>query len=183
VLAGCPVYEDCTDDGTDGDPADVVRQELTVRRHQATPVLDNGDADCILADATKALQTGEGTDDVACAVRLARRGSVTEFNHGDGSIDSQAEFDALMRLPGGVKLVDEIIWCRRLMPNIAGCARSGSSLAVIPIASNMAGVPWAHEYGHVKGRHHRNVDNALMHERPSTDGRRVNQAECDAFRC
>jgi len=143
--------------------------------------LDNRRADCILTNATEILQTQDGADDVHCPVRLVRKGDVTAFNTGDGSIDSEADFNTIMRLPGDVKLVDEINWCGRYVVAY-GCAQQNKSLAVVPIASNLAGLVWAHEYGHVKGRPHRNADNALMHEWANTQNRKVNRAECGAFR-
>ncbi|WP_133511044.1 hypothetical protein [Candidatus Thiosymbion oneisti] len=188
VLAGCSSTgndycnygnRDCTN-VIDGDPVNLVRQKLTVRRHTKTD-LDNKCVDCILADATEILQTKDGADDVACPVRLVRKGDVTEFNTGSGSIDSQADFDTIMRLPGDVKLVDEINWCGRYVVAY-GCAQQNKSLAVVPISSDKAGILWAHEYGHVKGRGHRNADSALMHKWLSARNKKINRAECSALR-
>jgi len=146
--------------------------------------LDNGRADCILANATEILQTQDGADDVACAVRLARRGNVTEFSAGDGSIDGPAEFDAIMRAPGNVKLVDEINWCGTYVVAYGCAPMGGSSLAVVPASSNtLAGILWAHEYGHTKGLGHRDADNqAVMYYSISAYPKKVSQAECSAFR-
>jgi len=167
VLAGCTstdkhcAYDKNCTNVTNRDPANVVRQKLTVRRHTKTR-LDNTCVDCILADATEILQTKDDADDVACPVRLVRKGDVTAFSTGTGSIDSQADFDTIMRLPGDVKLVEEINWCGGLKPDIKGCARRGESLAVVPIDPSLTGVLWAHEYGHVKGQGHR-TRNAVMY--------------------
>lgn len=70
------------------DSADVVKQKLRVRYHTKTS-LDNQCVDCILADATQILQTKDGADDVACPVRLVRKGDVTAFNAGSGSIPAR----------------------------------------------------------------------------------------------
>ncbi|CAD7846299.1 MAG: hypothetical protein [Olavius algarvensis Gamma 1 endosymbiont] len=118
LLVGCPSNPVKP---VEGDSPNVVRQELRVRYHSTT-TLDNGTADTILADATAIFQTKDGAGDMACDVRLMRKGNVTEFSDGDGSIDSRAEFDEMMRLPGDIKVVDEINWCDRLIPK--SCKRS-----------------------------------------------------------
>jgi len=186
VLAGCTSTDkhcayarDCTNVSAK-DPADVARQKLAVRYHTKTR-LDNTCVDCILADATEILQTKDGADDVACPVRLARKGDVTEFNTGSGSIDSQADFNTIMGVRGDVKLVDEINWCGRYVVAY-GCAQKDKSLAVVPINPDKAGILWAHEYGHVKGRSHRNADSALMRAWLGTRNKKVNRAECRALR-
>ncbi len=175
----CAYDRDCTN-VIDRDPVNVVRQKLAISRHTETR-LDNQCVDCILADATEILQAENGSGDMACSVRLVREGDVTEFNTGSGSIDSKADFDAVMRLPGDVKLVDEINWCGKYVVAY-GCARRGESLAVVPIAPDMAGILWAHEYGHVRGRPHRDADSALMHKWVNIRNKKVDRAECDAFR-
>lgn len=176
LLTGCPPDRRLDEE----DPPDVVRHELQVTYH-ATTSLNNATADRILADATQILQVDHGEDDVACAVRLARQGNVTEFDAGDGSIDSRAEFEAMMQLPGDIKLVDEINWCGRLIPNVAGCARPGGSVVVTPTLL-YRGLLWAHEYGHTKGLRHRDNGEAVMYIALGLSRRKLNRAECEAFR-
>ncbi len=155
--------------------------------------MSNRRADAILADATNVLQTDDGGDDVACDVKLRRRGNVTKFNSGDGSIDNPDDFRLIMEVPGDIKVVDEINWCGDgnsrfwFMPKILGCAPiGGKSLAVVRHTSNLEGILWAHEYGHNKGlaktrTRHRSDSNALMYKKVHTNARRVSRAECGAF--
>jgi len=47
----------------------------------------------------------------------------------------------------------------------------------------LQGILWGHEYGHTKGLEHRNSgSNAVMYGSIGFNRRRVNRAECDAFR-
>ena len=165
-------------------PEPPVTQSLSVTRF-TTATLDNARADAILAHATNVLKTNDGPGDVACAVELVRQGDVTTFATGDGSIDSQAEFTAVViNPPGNVKVVNAINWCGSLAPNIIGCAPvPGNALAVVRFTENQEGILWAHEYGHNKGLSHRSNDqNVVMFPSIATNRRRVNQAECDAYR-
>src|SRR3954454_25335232 len=50
-----------------------------------------------------------------------RTGSVTTFDNGDGSIDSQAEFDTVIGLPARVKVVSQSNYCSGVPPDIVGC--------------------------------------------------------------
>jgi len=161
----------------------VAQHHLQVRRY-TTASLTNADADRILADAGTVLQTNDGPGDVACATAFSRDGDVTVFAGGDGSIDSQAEFSALIGLPGWIKVVNQINWCGTLSPNIIGCAPiGGNSLAVVRYTSSLEGILWAHEFGHNKGLNHRNDDsNAVMNGVIGSTRRRVTSGECDAYK-
>ena len=121
-------------------PTPPVTQSLSVTRFTTT-TLDNARADAILADATNVLRTNDGSGDVACAVELVRQGNVTTFTAGDGSIDSQAEFTAVViNPPGNIKVVNAINWCGSLSPNIIGCAPvPGNALAVVRFTENQEG--------------------------------------------
>lgn len=72
-----------------------VQHRLQVRRF-TTSSLTNADAD----RNTTVLQTNDGPGDLACATDLVRVGDVTAFTEGNGSVDSAAEFNALIALPG-----------------------------------------------------------------------------------
>ena len=113
-----------------------------------------------------------------------RDGDVTVFTEGDGSIDSAAEFNALTALPGHIKVVNQINWCGALIPNVIGCAPvPGNSLAVVRFTPSLEGILWAHEYGHNKGRSHRNDDaNAVMNGTIGATRLKVDAPECTAFR-
>ena len=165
-------------------PQTPVTHSLSVTRFTSV-ALDNARADAILADASRVLQTNDGPGDVACAVEMVRQGDVSVFTAGDGSIDSEAEFTAVVvNSPGNVKVVNAINWCSTLRPNVIGCApRPGNALAVVRFTANQEGILWAHEYGHNQGLPHRTDDqNVVMFSNIAPNRLRVNQAECDAYR-
>ena len=166
----------------DVDGALSVQHSLQVRRFN-TSSLTNADADRILGDATTVLQANDGAGDVACATAFGRTGDVTAFTEGDGSIDSAAEFNALVALPGQIKIVNQINWCGALIPNVIGCAPvPGNSLAVVRFTPSLEGILLAHEYGHNKGLNHRNDDpNAVMNGTIGATHLRVNASECTAY--
>ncbi len=157
---------------------------LKVRRfNPPPPSLSNTRASTILSNMTTVLRINDGPGDVACKVRFRRKGGVAPFTTGDGSIDSSAEFNAVIALPGEVKTVRFINWCSTLIPNVIGCApRPGQSFTVVRITPNLEGILWAHEYGHNKGLRHRNDPNAVMNPTIGPTRRRVNSTECAAFR-
>ena len=163
--------------------SDIVQHRLQVRRYTSA-ALTNAEADGIMAAASSILQTNDGTGDTACATALSREGDVTAFGEGDGSIDSEAEFNALVALPGWVMVVNQINWCGALIPNVIGCAPvPGDSLAVVRFNPSLEGHLWAHEFGHNKGLSHRNDDpNAVMNGVIADTRRRVTAAECAAYR-
>jgi hypothetical protein len=148
-----------------------------------TSTLNNAAADTILAAATNVLQTNDGVGDRACLVHFTRVGDVTVFATGDGSIDSQAEFNAVSALPGNAKVVNQINWCGRIGFNFIGCGQTpGRSFAVVRVASD-EGILWAHEYGHTQGLPHRSdTSNAVMFASIGANRTRVNASECTAYR-
>lgn len=160
--------------------------QLSVRRHN-TANISNAEADNILAAATNLLRTDSGANDVPCQVNLRRVNDVSVFTQGDGSVDSQAEFDALIALRGRIKVVNVINFCSERQPGILGCApMPGNSQLVVRTDPNIEGVVWAHEFGHTRGLPHRantpgNVG-AVMFPIALADNVRINQSECSAFR-
>ncbi len=170
------VYTLCDQAGPTG-----INHQVQVRRY-STASLTNSRADQILTDATTVLQTNDGPGDVACGTLWTRDGNVTAFSNGDGSIDSSAEFNTVIGLTGHIKVVNQINWCGGLIPNVIGCAPvPGSSLVVVRFTNSLEGILWAHEYGHNKGRSHRNDTNVVMHPTIGSTRRRVNQTECNAY--
>jgi hypothetical protein len=144
--------------------------------------LSSTTADAILAKMTDILQTNNGSGDVACDVEFIRDGGVTVFSTGDGSIDSQAEFNTIIGLTGYVKVVNQINWCSGIGFNIIGCAPTpGSSLAVVRFTTiHQEGILWAHEYGHTQGLQHRSGD-VVMNGTIDANNTRVNSTECNAY--
>ena len=151
-----------------------------------TATLSDADADAILRAASSVLQTdddGSNAGDVACPVQFTRRGNVTAFMVGDGSIDSAAEFNEVVALPGHVKVVNQINWCSGIGFNIIGCAPvPGNSFVVVRFTANQEGILWAHEYGHTRGLSHNTSVDAVMNRTITTARVMVSSAECAAFR-
>lgn len=181
-FAGCQTPDpDC---GPSNVPGHV---DMSITRHTSS-VLSNTTADLILESASDTLQTNNsGGDDVACDVTLARSGSVTTFTTGDGSIDSDDEYDAVLAVPGTVKVVNQITWCGEdPITSALGCAPvpGTSQIVVITGLTHLDGIVWAHEYGHTQGLNHRAANNTRFVMNSAVQGRstRVSTAECDAVR-
>ena len=175
------VYTLCTENRIVVAPPPV-RHNLSVSRHSTTP-LTNGDADRILRDGTRVAQTSDHAGDTACNTEFRRSGNVAVLPGGDGSIDSGAEFSALLAMPGWVKAVNQINWCGSIAAGIIGCAPvPGASLAVVRFTPALEGILWLHEFAHNKGRGHRNGTQNVMH--PSIGATRLglNADECNALR-
>ena len=153
---------------------------LTVGRFN-TATLTNADADRILDDATTVLFRNDGAGDVSCSARLHRTGDVTAFNNGNGIINSQADFNAISGLAWRVKVVNQINWCAALIPNVIGCAGSGSSQLVVRFTANQEGILWAHEYGHTRGLPHVTGASSIMNATISTIRNQATQGECNSF--
>ncbi|MCE3253460.1 MAG: hypothetical protein K0Q67_2480, partial [Cellvibrio sp.] len=160
----------------------IVNKALAVSRF-TTASITNAEADQILGNATNVLQANNGNGDVACQVSMSRSGNVSTFATGDGSIDSSAEFNAVISTPG-VKVVNRINWCGSLAPNIIGCAPvPGSAFTVVRYSSGITeGILWAHEYGHTRGLNHRNDATAVMNGTIASTHLNVTATECNAFR-
>ena len=170
---------DFNGDGSKSDPEAHVC--LRIARF-TTSALTNSEADTIVQKMTTVLRTDDGAGDVACPVTFKRKGSVKTFATGDGSIDSSAEFTAVLAVPGHVKVVDEINFCSEFNPSIIGCAPTpGNSLIVERFSNSQEGILWAHEYGHTRGLPHRNDSNAVMNGSIAPSRTRVNTTECEAF--
>jgi len=147
-----------------------------------TSVLTDADADRILDAATAALFRNDGAGDVSCSVRLHRTGNVGVFNNGNGIINSQADFNTIIGLPGRVKVVNQINWCGALIPNVIGCAPTpGNSNVLVRTGANQEGVLWAHEYGHTRGLPDLTSANSIMNGTININNQRVTAGECNSF--
>lgn len=165
--------------------SDTRRVDVIVHRH-STVALTNADADRILADMGTTLQRKDSPQDVATPVRFVRNGAVRVLPANiAGTIQTQAEWSALMAAGTGVKVVQAIRWCGGPGGSIIGCAPVPSAkmnLAVVRFSSNQEGILWAHEYGHNAGSGHRQDDRrALMYPSIGSDHNVINKAESDRF--
>ncbi|MGH9461908.1 MAG: HEAT repeat domain-containing protein [Vicinamibacteria bacterium] len=150
-------------------------------RHDSTPI-EGTRADEVLVDGSAVATQADGIGDVSCGVNLQRDGDLTTFDMGSGIINSQADFLAVLALPGYVKVVNQINWCGGFAPGIIGCAPvPGSSMVVVRFRPAQEGILWLHEFCHTKGRSHRNDENAVMFPSIGDNRRQLNAAECDAL--
>lgn len=165
-----------------GDGGDAVTVSLQISRFTTSSLSDTR-ADQILDGKSTILQTDDGSGDVECNVAFTRNGPVTVFDTGNGMINSRADFLAVNNLPGNVKVVNQINFCSGLAPNIIGCAPvPGTSRLVVRFTLDQEDILWVHEFGHNKGLGHRNGDNLVMNPIIGPTKRRINQAECNAYR-
>ena len=192
LIGGCASNGggDSGNNGDDGMPPDdppvgpgpaTVIHDLEVRRQQLAP-LTTAEADRILDDASRVLQTVDRDGDVAADVLLARIGPLTSFASPDGFINSSGDFRAHCGIGGQIFVVNEINWCGRIGSNIIGCAdRPGRCLMVVRIEPLNEGILWAHEFGHNAGLDHRSAPFALMAPTLAPVNRVINAAERNAF--
>jgi hypothetical protein len=162
----------------------IINRELTVSRHTGT-TLSDADVDRILADGSAALQSNDGAGDVACGMAMARNGPVGAFATGDGSLDTQAELQAVFALAGNVKVVDDVNFCANMFnTSFIGCGQTpGTSFITERFTVAQEGILWAHEFGHNQGLPHRtDTSDALMFPSIGSNRLRINDTECAAFR-
>lgn len=180
VLAGAG-----NDLGASGQPPEPsVTHRLRVSRF-VDAHLSEADVDAIVAEMGTILRTDDSPpDDVSCDVNFVRQeGEIETFPTGDGVISSKKELTAVLSVPGDVKVVKRIGYCR-FWWFWNGCAYPGHSFVVTSSAGDPGNV-WLHEFGHVQGLKHRpggQDDGLVMTGTISSDSRRVNREECDAYR-
>ena len=160
-----------------------VTHDLEVSRYYTTDLAQDR-IDDILGSMGGLLATMDGSNDVPCNVSFARNGTVSTFMTGDGAVDTASKLTAVLELPGRVKIVNSIRWCRSFEPNAIGCARRpGNTLVVVPLdEQEKEPILWAHEFGHNKGLRHRTGANLLMNGRMNPDMKQINLSECNSFR-
>ncbi len=162
-------------------------------RNYVTTTFSDAQADAITGRATQIFQSFK--------VSLVRQNVVQTYNVGNGTINSNADFnavfsavmkdpessneksDAILGAARQVRVLNQINWCGQTAPNIIGCADTpGIRMVVVPVATNIDGVLWGHEFGHTKGLPHRNDTNALMNGVAAPTNTLTNGAEQNALR-
>jgi hypothetical protein len=129
------------------------------------------------------LRTRDGGDDANCNVAFVRMGEITELTEGPGSINTAQDFVAVNNAPGNVKVENQINWCGGFAPNILGCTQLfRDSMIVVRYRADAEAILWLHEFGHSQGLEHRESSTAVMNATFGPFHRRVNSAECEAFR-
>jgi hypothetical protein len=172
--------------------ADTVRTfSLTVGHHENIKTLDDHKVDEILAAASKVLKK--------CNVVLKRQGHVGTFasTRTPPKITNADQRDAVHRENFDIKVVELPIDFCRVSQMHEGCAwdppppparqaPQHKSMILSDIAdAKMAGMIWAHEFGHKRGLTHRSGDRkALMSCRVplQLDEPEINDHECKCFR-
>ncbi len=166
-----------------GEAPEEVVHEVRIARH-ATALLDEASADAILSDASLVLQAEDSPDDVACAVTFVRQGQVEVFEVGDGAVDTGLALATVFGIEADVKAVRDLNFCQGTFnTSYRGCGiLNQDNLIVERYLPEIEGILWAHEFGHNKGRPHRDTSNRnLMFWALGTNRREVNRNECDAF--
>ena len=163
---------------------------LTVSHHRDITLSAN-DVDKILAKASQILKKN------SCNVIFRRKGSVRTFASSTtpATIETMADRDAVHSENFDVKVVKAIEFCRG-KGDAAGCAwdppQPGQlpqhrSMIVVPQPNTrLAGIVWAHEFGHRTGLFHRSEADALMTICPLildlvVHQEKVNREECNCF--
>lgn len=157
--------------------------DLAVRNHPFAGPVAEAEADRILTDATRVLNTADGTGDVACRVLLQRTGPVLPLDRSlPAEVNSAEDFDRLVAEPGRVKVVRRIRWCGSPADNVIGCApKPGLSLVVVRHSRDLEGQLLAHEFGHNRGLDHVGDPARVMYFAIEPGARRVDAAECGRY--
>jgi hypothetical protein len=162
-------------------------QQLMVGKH-AQSRLQGAEGRAIFDQASKALQTKDGPNDVPCKVTLLMAGDVSTFDYPTPTeIDTPDDFRTVCLSPGYVHVVNAINDCAgTTVPGIAGCSDTPGKCIVVVRIENLdspdeEGLLWAHEYGHTKGLLHRSDENAIMNSYLGKTERQVDKVECLAF--
>ena len=176
--------------------AEMVTHPISVSRFHRLSDFKNDDAEAILEEMSRILQSDDGTSaapDVECAVEFSLDGQVGTFMVGNGEISNKAEFLEVVGEPGTVKVVFQVNWCFDAddapdpvnLVNYGACADTSTGSFVVEggLKTDLAGVLWSHEFGHLQSLGHR-VDEPfmVMNRIVGPESRRVDTYECDRFR-
>lgn len=164
----------------------VVTHTLTVSRFNGVDDFTEDNAQEIIAHMARILLTdddGTGPNDVGCDVNFTLAGVVETFDDGYGEVVSEQDFQEIINLPGDVKVVEDVRWCKDTIGNIGACSDRNTFVVETGLPLATAGSLWAHEFGHVRGLEHRHdeptmVMNAVVSDR----SQQVEDWECRQYR-
>ena len=160
---------------------------LTVSRFSEVYDFAERDAQEIIAHMAHILRTdddGTGANDVGCDVNFALAGVVQVFTDGHGDIASEQDFHEIINLPGDVKVVEDVRWCKDAIGDIGGCSDGNTFVVRAGLDPATAGSLWAHEFGHVRGLEHRqdHEPEMIMNAFVNKESRQVDEQECRQYR-
>ena len=180
--------------GSQSPIADQPPHRLQVSRFSGVALTERA-VDQILAKMSQVLQTADnGSNDVSCDVEFTRDGSISAFTKGNGMIVTPRDFSDIDDLPGDVKIVNIILWChdkndqekrnRRINLTTGGCASRRSFVTVEALLHlpYLAGIVWAHEFGHVSGSDDRiGMPHMVMNSSVDGGSTQINESECQRY--
>lgn len=144
LLYGCPP-PNC--------PSPVAKQ-ITISKY-VTTAFTQDQVNASGQQAASVMQTNHGGSDMICCVQFTQNGALGTFDTGTGTIDTQAQLDAVLALPGWVKVVSVLSYCDKFNPSVGGCGPiNGTTFVVEPYGADIEGIIWDHEYGHNAGLQH-----------------------------
>ena len=170
-----------------GSSSTVVTHTLTVSRFDGVDDFTEREAREIIAhmgDILRIDDDGAGPNDVGCDVNFTLAGVVETFDDGYGEVVSPQDFQEIINLPGDVKVVEDVQWCKDTIGNIGGCSDGNTFVVETDLPLAIAGSLWAHEFGHVRGLPHRHDDEPtmVMNAVVSDRSRQVEDWECRQYR-
>lgn len=177
--------------------ASEIMAPLTFAVSESIPITAD-DIDKALDGANANLKKIDEANDFTCPIRYVRQGKLTRlqayFTREPTSSESEAEygvavksaadFQALVRLPGNVKIIDEINWCGTFGPAIVECSElNGSSVLLETYSTNSNEIlarSILHGLGHLAGlTHEADNEKNIMHGIVSPSGREsVTEEQC-----
>lgn len=170
-----------------------VQAEVTwwrVARHADVVDVDASVYDTAFTRATTALTVDNGTNDIACSLRLARAGLRWWFSGGgsDDNVDNQTEYeDTQFNSSDAYQIVvDEINWCLTAGA-YDGCGWPQGGFAPFLIdralmVGSSNGIAVAHEYGHTIGLGHSPTALNVMNAVAGSTNNKVGANQCSSLR-
>jgi hypothetical protein len=167
------------------DTAELHAVPITIHRHTSVTMIDEGDVEqTILPLANGVLQTKDHeTNDVACPMAMHRSGPIGQFYYGNGIIEDPLHEAYIFNYPELASVVREVNYCGGPATAYIGCGATGAGFIVEEsISSSIAGIAWAHEYGHHRDNDHTPINTQIMYEYVNANTKRVTQTQCDKMK-